>query len=386
MTDSIQDQDFSTGQNLFGEPGLLAGMLQIAVRNALEEELSRYLGAESYERNDKRRGWRNGTKPRTMKTGVGELRFEVPQTRDGGFRTSLFERYQKSDKALVSALQEMVVKGVSTREVGDVLQEMAGFEVSAATVSRAMAELDQEIESFFSRPLKECEYPYLIVDARYEKIRVGGRIRSQAVLIVAGVNDQGRREILSLKVGDSESKECWGEVFSDLKARGVRGVEIIISDAHLGIQAAVSKHFQGVGWQRCKVHLMRELLAKVSYKSYKELAADLRGIWSSAEKAQCLAAAEEVAAKWENKAPAMAKALRAGVEATLEVWALPERLRRKLNSTNMLERVMQEVKKRSRKVRIFPNESACRRLVGAVLMELDEKWACEKRYLIMEQE
>ncbi len=286
MTESIQDQDFSTGQNLFQEPGLLAGMLQTMVRNALEEELSRYLGAESYERNDKRRGWRNGTKPRTMKTAVGELRFDVPQTRDSGFRTSLFERYQKSDKALISAMQEMVVKGVSTREVGDVLQEMAGFEVSAATVSRAMAELDQEIESFFSRPLKECEYPYLIVDARYEKIRVGGRIRSQAVLIVAGINDQGRREVLSLKVGDSESKECWGEVFSDLKARGVRGVEIIISDAHLGIQAAVSKHFQGVGWQRCKVHLMRELLAKVSYKSYKELAADLRGIWSSSEKGQ----------------------------------------------------------------------------------------------------
>ncbi len=386
MTESIQDQDFPTGQNLFQEPGLLAGMLQTMVRNALEEELSRYLCAESYERNDKRRGWRNGTKPRTMKTAVGELRFDVPQTRDSGFRTSLFERYQKSDKALISALQEMVVKGVSTREVGDVLQEMAGFEVSAATVSRAMAELDQEIESFFSRPLKECEYPYLIVDARYEKIRVGGRIRSQAVLIVAGINDQGRREVLSLKVGDSESKECWGEVFSDLKARGVRGVEIIISDAHLGIQAAVSKHFQGVGWQRCKVHLMRELLAKVSYKSYKDLAADLRGIWSSSEKGQCLEAAEEVAVKWEIKAPAMAKALRAGVEATLEVWALPERIRRKLNSTNMLERVMQEVKKRSRKVRIFPNESSCRRLVGAVLMELDEKWACEKRYLIMEQE
>jgi len=385
MTDAIQEQDFSAGQNLFQEPGLLANMLQTLVRNALEEELTRYLGAGHYQRSQQRRGWRNGTKPRTMKTAVGELTFNVPQTREPGFRTSLFERYQRSDKALVSAMQEMVVKGVSTREVGDVLNEMAGFEVSAATVSRAMAELDQEIQTFFARPLKEHEYPYLVVDARYEKIRLGGRIRSQAVLIVTGINDEGRREVLSLKVGDSESKECWGEVFADLKARGMRGVEIIVSDAHLGIQAAVQKHFQGAAWQRCKVHMMRELLAKVSYKSYKELAKDLRAIWASEEKEQCLGVAEQVAHKWETKAPAMAKALREGVEATLQVWSLPERLRRKLNSTNMLERVMQEVKKRSRKVRIFPNESSCRRLVGAILMELDEKWQCEKRYLALER-
>ncbi len=385
MTEEIHDQDYSPGQNLFQEPGLLANMLQTLVRSALEEELTRYLGAQPYQRSDQRRGWRNGSKPRTMKTAVGELRFDVPQTRDAGFRTSVFERYQRSDKALVCAIQEMVVKGVSTREVADVLQEMAGFEVSAATVSRAMTELDQEIQAFFSRPLKDHEYPYLVVDARYEKIRIGGRIRSQAVLIVAGINDEGRREVLSLKVGDSESKECWGEVFADLKTRGIRGVEIIVSDAHLGIQAALQKHFQGAAWQRCKVHMMRELLAKVSYKSYNELAKDLRAVWGSEEKERCLEVAEEVAVKWETKAPAMARALRSGVEATLEVWSLPERLRRKLNSTNMLERVMQEIKKRSRKVRIFPNESSCRRLVGAILMELDEKWQCETRYLTLER-
>lgn len=386
MTHDNLEQNSLAGQSLFLEPGLIGSMIEKLVQNALEEQLSHFLGAQPYERTEKRAGWRNGYKPRTMKTAVGQLSFRVPQTRVPGFQPTVFERYQRSDKALIGAIQEMVIKGVSTREVAAVMEEMAGFEVSAATVSHAMTELDEEIRTFFSRPLKEKEYPYLIVDARYEKIRVNGKIRSQAVLIVAGINDEGRREILSLSIGDSESADSWGEVFSSLKARGVRGVEIVISDAHAGIQAALAKHFQGAGWQRCKVHLMRELLAKASWKDYKELSQDLRAIWASSEREQCLRTAEEVALKWEKKAPRMAQALRSGVEATLEVWSLPEELKRRLNSTNMLERVMQEVKKRSRKVRIFPNEASCRRLVGAILIELDEKWSTEKtRYVVLER-
>jgi transposase-like protein len=371
---------------LFVEPGLLKQMIEVCVQEILEEEVSRHLGAGPYERSAARQGRRNGAKPRTMKTAVGQLELRLPQVREGGFRTQLFDRWQRSDKALVAAMQEMVVSGVSTRAVSGVLEEMGGFEVSAATVSRTMAELDEQIAAFFSRPLGGREYLYLIVDARYEKVRRNGRVVSQAVLIAAGITREGRRELLSLTMGDSESFDTWSEVFSGLKSRGLKGVELLVSDAHKGIIAAMDKHLQGVAWQRCKVHLMREMLKKVSYRDDKELAADLRSIYASSERRQCLAVAEQVATKWETKAPKLSEALRAGVEATLTVLELPPQLARRLNSTNMLERAMKEIKKRTRQVNSFPNEASCRRLIGAVLLEMQDRWDVEtQRYIIPEQ-
>lgn len=367
---------------LFVDEGLLRDLLRTAAQAVLEEEVARHLGAGRHERPEGRRGHRNGSKPRTMKTAVGQLHLDVPQVREGGFRTSLFERHQRSDKALVAAMQEMVVSGVSTRRVGDVLEQMGGFEVSAATVSRAMAGLDGQVAAFFSRPLGGCEHPCIIVDARYEKVRKGGRVVSQAVMVVAGIRDDGRREFLSLAMGDSESEATWGDVLKDLRARGVRGVELVVSDARKGIQAALARHFQGTGWQRCKVHLMREMLRKVSCKDHKELAADLRSIYASEQREQCLAAARQVVSKWEARAPRMARALDEGVESTLTVWGLRRELARRLDSTNMLERTMKEIKQVTRKVGSFPNEAACRRLVGAVLLEMQDKWDEEKpRYL-----
>lgn len=376
---AITEANAKATPSVFTEPGLLRSMLEVAVRNVLEAEVEHYLGAKSYERRPERCGYRNGTKPRTMKTAAGKLEFAVPQVREGGFRTQVFERYQRSDKALISAMQEMVVSGVSTRKVASVLEEMGGFEVSAATVSRTMAELDGEIAEFFSRPLREGEYPYLIVDARYERVRVNRRVVSQAVLIVAGITDEGKREFLAMELGNSESEDTWGGIFAKLKARGLRGVEVIVSDAHRGIRAAVAKHFQGVLWQRCRVHFMREMLKKVSWRDYKELAADLRSIYASDEREQCLAVAEEVASKWETRSLKLARALRGGVEDTLAAWDLPRRLRRMLNSTNMIERQMKELKKRTKPVGSFPNEQACWRLIGAVLLEIQDKWDCEKR-------
>lgn len=386
MTPSNNEQMEPSVPRLFSEPGLLKEMIEVAVRNLLEEEVARHIGAGHYERAPTRRARRNGTKPRTMKSPVGELQFEVPQVREGGFRTQLFERFQRSDRALVAAMQEMVVAGVSTRDVSRVLEEMGGFEVSATTVSRTMAELDDQIEAFFSRRLTEHEYPYLIVDARYEKVRRNGRVASQAVLIVAGVRDDGRRELLSLSLGDSESAQTWGDVFADLKRRGLSGVELIVSDAHRGIQAAVEKHFQGAGWQRCKVHFVRELLARVNYKDRDELARDLRAIYASEQREQCLAAAQEVASRWEKRAPKVARALREGVESTLSVWGLSRVERRKLNSTNMIERLMREIKKRTRKVCSFPNEASCVRLIGAVLLETQDRWDVEpQRYIVLDR-
>lgn len=379
---SITTHNDGESQRLFVDDGALARMVEIAVRAALEDEMEQHIGAGSYERTSERRGYRNGTKSRSMKTSVGNLRFDVPQARDGGFRPSLFERYQRSDRAFVAAMQEMVVQGVSTRRVGKVLEEMAGFEVSAATVSRAMSELDDEIARFRSRPLSAHEYPFIVVDARYEKVRVNGRVVSQAVLVVAGITDEGRREMLGYWLADSESEATWSEAFADLKRRGVEGVEFVISDAHRGIRAAVQRHFQGTVWQRCQVHFKRELLKKVHWRDHKELMADVKAIFVSDEREQCLRAAREVVERWRERAPRVARTIEEGVEDCLAVQGLASSVRRRLKSTNMIERQMREFKRRTRVVSIFPNIAAAERMFGALVIELDEHWATEpKRYI-----
>jgi len=374
------------GEGIFVEADRLKEMVQTVVQNVLEAEISRYLGAEPYERTGARQGHRNGAKPRTMKTRLGELEFAVPQAREGGFRPTLFERYQRTEKALLMTLQEMFVKGISTREVNDVLEAMGGFEVSPGLVSRAAAELDEQVRRWRERPLAAREYPYLIIDARYEKVRRGGRIESTAVLVICGIDEQGRRDVLGYWLGNSESEANWGEAFADLKERGLKGVELVVSDAHAGLRKALAKHFQGAAWQRCQVHLMRELLNRAAWPERKELAADLRAIYASEEKEQCLATAEAVAGKWEQRLPKMARALRAGVEDTLAVLAWPREHRRRLRTTNMIERQNREFRKRTRKVSIFPNEGSAARLYGAMCLELSERWQGEdKRYLNMER-
>lgn len=371
--------------SLIAEPGLIKSMVETAFRQLLEEEVTRHLAAERHARTGERRGYRNGTKPRTLKTTVGKLHLKVPQVREGGFRTCLFERWQRSDKALVAAMQEMVIHGVSTREVAAVLEQMGGFEVSASTVSEAMKELDGQIREFFGRRLGDRPFPFLMIDARYEKVRKNGRVVSQAVLIAAGIRDDGRRELLGLEVGDSESSQCWGDLLLGLKERGLRGVDLVISDAHRGIRAAMDKHLQGAAWQRCRVHFLRELIGSVSYKDHRELVRDLRSIYASEQPRVCLETAGVVASKWERRAPRMSVALREGIEATLTVYTLPRNLRRRLNSTNMIERLMRELKKRTRKVCSFPSEQACYRLIGAVLLETQDKWDSEtKRYIVID--
>lgn len=385
MAKRISPKSGEAGQGLFMDTGALARMIEVMVKDLLEAEVNRHIGAGFYERSSQRRGHRNGTKPRTMKTRIGELEFNIPQVREGGFHTSLFERYQRSEKALLCAAQEMYVQGVSTRDVKKVMEEMGGFEISAATVSRTMEDLDEERKRFLSRRLNEHEYPYLIVDARYEKVRRGGHVRTVAILIAVGITDDGSREVLGFYRGDSESEATWSEAFRDLLSRGMRGIQLLISDAHEGIRAAMARHLQGVAWQRCRVHFMRELLNKASWKDRQELSKDLHAIYASEEKEQSLRTAEETALKWEARYLSVAKALRAGVEDTLTVLGFPEKHRRRLASTNMLERQMRELRKRTRVVSIFPNETSCDRLFAALLIEMNEQWMVEKsKYLNME--
>jgi transposase-like protein len=299
----------------------------------------------------------------------------------------MFNRWQRSERALLVACGEMYFQGVSTRNVREVLESMCGGEVSAMTVSRVAAELDEKLSAFRERRLEGAgAYPYLMVDARYEKVRVEGKVVSQAVLVVMGVTALGRKEVLDFCVGDSESESTWGEVFRRLKDRGVRGVKLVVSDAHAGIRAALRRHFQGAAWQRCRVHFKRELGRKVSYKVIKELMKDLAAAFAPAERTECLRRGEEMAAKWQSRYPAVASMLREGMEDCLSVLALPENHRRQLASTNLLENLMRRLKKRTAVVGVFPNRPSCERLIGAQLLEVHEQWETEPRaYLNMEQ-
>jgi transposase-like protein len=366
-------------QEVFSDQDGLRRFLEVLVNQAMQAEATEHLGAERHQRNDRRRGHRNGVKPRTLGTRVGSLQLSVPQTRNcEPYHPSMFARWQRSERALLVACAEMYFQGVSTRKVQEVLQEMCGMEISSATVSRVASELDEKLEEFRSRRLEETTYPYLLIDARYEHVRVDRRVVSQAVMVSAGVTAEGRREILDWRVGDSESEATWSEVFRQLKDRGLQGLELVISDANEGIRAAMKRHLQGVPWQRCRVHFLREMSRKVSYKAMREVLSDAKGVFRGEDRQECLRRGEEMAAKWEGRCPAVAKMLREGLEDTLTVQDLPGPHRRRLNSTNMLESLMRRLKRRTNVVGVFPNRASCERLVGAMLLETHEDWATER--------
>ncbi len=261
----------------------------------LEEEMTAHLGATRYERSDGRTGHRNGYKPRTLTTRVGTIELRVPQDRDGTFSTELFARYQRSEQALVATLMEMYLQGVSTRNVAAITEELCGTTFSKSHVSAVVGRLDPELKAWRERPLTAAAYPYLVVDARYEHARVDGRVVSLGVLIVAGVRDDGRREVLAVEEADTESEATYHEVFTRLQARGLRGVELVTSDSHPGLKAAIERHFQGASWQRCQVHFSRNLLGLVGAKHRGRLGEDLRGIFGATAVAQARAAARACA-------------------------------------------------------------------------------------------
>jgi putative transposase len=373
-------------QEAFSSDGGLRRLLEAVVNSGMREEAAAHLGAEKHERSADRRGYRNGTKPRSFKTRAGELELEIPQVRDcEPYHPSMFSRWERSERALLVACSEMYFQGVSTRNVRAVLGEMCQTELSAMTVSRVASELDEKLSSFRSRRLDHGPWEYLMLDARYEKVRVDGKVVSQAVLVTVGFTVLGKREVLDWRVCDSENAEHWGEVFSSLKDRGLRGVKLIVSDAHRGIRSAIARHFQGAAWQRCRVHYKREMGRRVSYKKLKELNRDLAAVFAPAEREECLRRGEEMACRWERSSPAVAAMLREGLEDCLTVQTMPSHHQKRLRSTNLLENMMKRLKKRTRVVGVFPNRSSCDRLIGAQLLELHEQWTIEERaYFNME--
>ena len=348
-------------------------LMQVLFQGLLEEEMTAHLGAEPYERTGERRGHRNGYKPRRLKTRVGPLDLLVPQDRQGRFRTELFERYQRSEKALVLALVEMYLQGVSTRKVRRITEELCGLEVSRSQVSALVGDLEAQVAAWRSRPLSK-RYPYLVIDARYEKVRRGPHVVSQAVLVVVGIGEDGHREVLGTYLGDSESEATWSDVFKALKGRGLEGVQYVVSDDHEGLVTAVQRYFQGVIWQRCQVHLVRNLLAKVSRADRPWVLEAWRAVREAKTLEEARARLRDLAERLEAKYPEVAAWLGEVGEETLAVYALPEEHRKRMRSTNMLERWNQELKRRTRVVRIFPDGPSCLRLVTALAMETSEEW------------
>jgi putative transposase len=379
-------EEVAQGIFLLDDPGFLKEIVERVLQELLEAEMTEHVGAAPYERTTERKGHRNGHKPRTLRTRVGTLNLLVPQDREGTFSTRLFSRYQRNEKALVLALMEMYVEGVSTRKVKDVTEELCGVSFSKSLVSSLAGRLDAELESWRSRPLEVQGYPYVFVDARYEKVRVNRRVVSQGVLIVSGVRYDGFRELLGVEVADTESEATYQELFRSLKRRGLSGVELVISDDHEGLKAAIARHFQGASHQRCQVHYARNLLGMVSYARRKDLAADLRAIFAAPDREQALQIASSVAEEWRKKGnERVAERIEEHVEECLTCLAFPESHRRRIRTTNGLERLNQEIKRRTRVVRIFPNEESCLRLVTALALEQSEEWITGRRYLDMSE-
>jgi transposase-like protein len=370
-------------QGGIGGEDFVRQLVERSVQQVLEAEMTSFLGAETYERNGERRGWRNGYKPRILKTRVGALELMVPKDRDGAFQTELFERYQRSEKALVAALLQMYLEGVSTRKVTAITEALCGLEVSKSQVSALTAKLDAEIGEWRKRPLVEA-YPYLIFDARYEKVRRGGAVVSQGVLVAIGISQTGYREVLGCWVAESESEASWSAVFNELKQRGLRGVRYVVSDDHQGMVKAIARHFQGAVWQRCQVHFVRNALALCGQQQRPQVLRLMRTVTEAPTREAAKAALAAAVAELEKKAPKVARLLEESGEEILGVYALPEAHRKRMRTTNMLERQNQELKRRTRVVRVFPHEQSCLRLIAALLMETNQEWM-GRIYLRMEE-
>jgi putative transposase len=358
-------------------------VLQAALQEVLEAEMTEALGAGKSERTADRAGYRSGYYDRKLITRVGVLELRVPQDRAGHFSTELFERYQRSEKALVSALAEMYVQGVSTRKVKAITEELCGHSFSASTISEATARLDEKLKAFFSRRLEEA-YAYLIVDARYERVRDGGVISSQAVLVAIGVDWEGRRQVLGEEVSNRESHSSWREFLAGLRARGLHGVEYVVSDDHAGLKAALREILPEAAWQRCYVHFLRNALDYLPRKHDDDCLMELRWFYDRRDLEEVRRDIATWITKWQGKYPKLVTWVEENVEETLTYYRLPRAHHKHMKSTNMLERLNQELKRRTLVVRIFPNTASCLRLSRALAIETHEGWLEAIRYLNME--
>ena len=358
-------------------------LLREIVQEILESEISEQLNAAPYERSKERRGYRAGYYERSMQTRIGKIELRVPQDRRGEFKTELFERYQRSEKAFITTIMQMYVQGVSTRKVTKITEELCGCSFSAGTVSSLNTQIDQSLEKFSRRKLEDA-HPYLILDARYEKVRIDGIVRSQAVMIAIGVNWDGRREILAVELANRESVNSWRDFLVKLKERGLNGVEYVVSDDHIGLKKSVAEILPESVWQRCYVHFLRNALDYMPRKGDPDCLTELRWLYDRRTREEAERDLSAWLQKWQDKYPKLCDWVEANIDETLTFYRLPECHRKHLKSTNMLERLNEEIKRRTHIVRVFPNEASCLRLVRALAVEKHEEWLEATRYLNME--
>lgn len=367
---------------LVQEPDMMKALLKEVLQEVLDSEMTEFLGADRNERSVGRNGYRSGYYNRGLVTRIGKLELRVPRDRNGEFSTALFERYQRSEKALVAALAEMYVQGVSTRKVTAITEELCGHRFSASSISAINKGMDEALARFASRPLDEV-YPYLILDARYEKVRESGVIRSQAVLIAIGINWEGQRQVLAVELANRESATSWKDFLVALKSRGLHGVEFVVSDDHAGLKRAIGEVLPEASWQRCYVHFLRNALDYLPRKADDDCLQELRWIYDRRDLQEAQRDLVAWIGKWQGKYPKLVDWVEGSIGETLTFYRLPRAHHKHLKSTNMLERLNEEIKRRTLVVRIFPNAASCERLVRALCVETHEAWLEASRYLNM---
>jgi putative transposase len=357
----------------------LPEMMRVILNQVMQVERAKYLQADQYERSEDRKGHANGYKPKTVKTRVGEITFAVPQVREGGFYPSAMDKGLRSERALTMTLAEMYVQGVSTRKVKAITEELCGIEISAMQVSRATAQLDEVLQEWRERPLGEITYLYL--DARYEKVREAGQVRDAAVLVATGINPEGERQVLGVSVSLSEHETHWKAFLKGLRDRGLKEVQLVISDDHTGLGAARRAVFGGVPWQRCQFHLQQNAGAYITRQSMRaEVAADIRSMFNAPDRQTAEQFLQAAVQKYSVSAPRLSTWMEKNLAEGFTVFDFPLEHRRSIRTTNSLERINKEIRRRTRVVGVFPNEASCLRLVSAILMETSEEWQIGKHF------
>ena len=386
MACRVNDNNLQGAIELIAENGFdgMAEAVSLLVNEAMHVERNRHLQAKPYERTDERQGYANGYKNKTLKSRLGKLDLLVPQVRDGDFYPSVLEKGLRSERALKLAVAEMYVQGVSTRRVKEITEVLCGFEVSSTEVSRVSKEMDKELEKWRQRPLgKMC---YLILDARYEKVRQNGCVVDSAVLIAHGVDEHGKRRVLGMSVSLSEAEVHWRTFMESLVKRGLNGLTLIVSDAHSGLRSARRAVFPSVPWQRCQFHLQQNAQSYISKRSLKSsVAADIRSVFNAPNRDEANRLLKLLIEKYQKTEPSLSQWMEENIPEGLSIMAFPEAHQRRMRTSNMAERTNKEIRRRTRVVGIFPNVDACLRLVTAILIETDEDWQQGNIYLSMDE-
>lgn len=359
----------------------LLTMLRMICQEMMELEVNQQIKADRSQRTEERTGYRSGYRERRLDTRLGTLNLDVPKVRNGGYVPFFMEKWQRSEQALITTIHDIYVMGVSTRKVKLLAEDMGIKGISAAEVSKMAKQLDDQVTAFRKQSFGGKQYPILWIDAIYEKVRVDNRVISMAIEIVCGVSSDGHREVLAIEPMGTESEDSYLVLFRDMRSRGLAVPKLVISDAHSGLVNAIQQGFPGASWQRCKVHFMRNILAYIPQRAKDAFAKELKEIWLAKDATEARSQANTLCDKYRNKYPKAVECLENGLEDSLTFYAYPMIDQRKIASSNMIERLNKEIRRRTRVVGIFPNEASYERLVCSYILEYAEDWAYERVYL-----